>query len=87
MAIRCKFKCNSVTKTLSSRGKQVEGKWVTENIFLYTATLTPVYSDDPESENRKFWDATPSGKFEVGTIKEMPWNVGEDYFIDITPAG
>ena len=49
--------------------------------------MTPVYSDDPDSENRKFWDATPSGKLEVGTFSEMPWNVGEDYFIDINPAG
>ncbi|MDP9350386.1 MAG: hypothetical protein M3P51_02420 [Chloroflexota bacterium] len=52
-------------------------------------TAIPVYSPDPEHENKKFWDATPSGRLELyiqnpaafGTFQQ-----GREYYLDFTPA-
>jgi len=49
--------------------------------------LYPQYSNDPNSENKAFWDATPSGKLELTLTK--PEAVGmfesdKDYYIDIS---
>jgi hypothetical protein len=61
-------------------------KWVTEKRTLYGAKLSPVYSADPDSENKAFWDATPQGSFEVGSIHDGLFVPGNDYYIDITEA-
>ena len=73
--VRCKFKLNSVTHRKEYNGRDV-----------YDAKFNVVYSDDPTSENKRFWDATPSGEFSVSTIKELPWELGREYYLDITPA-
>jgi hypothetical protein len=49
--------------------------------------LTPVYSPDPESENRAFWEATPQGT--VNLVITNPagaavFEAGEEYFVDFT---
>jgi hypothetical protein len=48
--------------------------------------MTPVYSDKPDSENKKFWEFTPSGSFEMQAIHEGMFEPGKEYYIDITPA-
>jgi hypothetical protein len=61
---------------------------------FYDAVFTAVYAthgdsgivSDGQSEDRKFWEATPSGKFEVSTVREMPWEPGKSYYIDVTEA-
>jgi hypothetical protein len=94
MSVRCKFRCHSVHKNMTDKyekgtdgmyhpvpGVQVQGS---ENI-----RLTPVYSDDPTSENKKYWDATPSGELTMcitnpgafGQFEE-----GNEYYLDITLA-
>lgn len=83
MNVRCKFKCHSTMRTSEMRRGE-DG--VHRPHHLYTATMVPVYSDDPEDPNKKWWEATPNGRLEVGTWKEMPFEPGKEYFIDITPA-
>jgi hypothetical protein len=73
--MRCKFKLNEVTTR-----KQYDGK------LVYDAKMNAVYSDKPGDPNKAFWDATPGGQFTVSTIKQMPWEIGKEYFIDITPV-
>ncbi len=73
--IRCKFRCESVTEQVG---------WG-DHRTLFSAKFQAV-SGPEGSENRRFWDATPSGSFEMSTIKEMPFKVGEEYYFDITPA-
>jgi len=53
-----------------------------------TLELTPVFSNDPNHENKKFWDATPSGKIEISAKPEAleSFKVGDEYYIDFTPA-
>lgn len=73
--VRCKFKMHSVTQHQWGDGKVV-----------WDAEFSAVYGDKPDSENRAFWDATPSGTLKLTTIKQMPWVIGEEYYLDITPA-
>jgi len=74
MAVRCKFKCIEVSKRVG---------WG-ENKVLYAATMTPVTCDS--EENKKFFAATPAGKFEVSTVVVDLFEIGKEYYIDISPA-
>ena len=49
-------------------------------------TMQPVYSNDPESENKKFWEATPTGTIELGIKSEAgaEFEPGAEYYIDFT---
>jgi hypothetical protein len=73
---RCKMIC---TKT-------GEYKHNSEAKGQFTAEFQPVYSNDPDSENKKFWEFTPSGKLELGCINDQGFKAGKEYYIDITPA-
>lgn len=56
---------------------------------LTTVKLDPVYSPDPKSENGKFWNFTPMGKIELGTINKAAadaFELGKEYYIDFTRA-
>ena len=75
MKVRAKFNCSSVETVDQGQGKKI-----------YTAKFSPVYSDDPGSENKKFWEYTPCGSLELGTIKLMPFEVGKEYYLDIIEA-
>lgn len=52
-----------------------------------TISAAPVYSTDPASENKQFWDATPIGQFSV-TIPYSNasvldgFDVGVEFYID-----
>lgn len=75
--VRCKFRCDSVTKQQSGADSRP----------YFSATFVPVYSNDPSHPNKAFWDATPSGKIELLTTKEQASFVpGAEYFIDIASA-
>lgn len=72
MATRCKFRCNEVTD--HGGGKR-------------SVTLMPVYSADPNSENKAFWDATPSGNFQMSWINDkVKFEPGKEYYLDIQEA-
>jgi hypothetical protein len=82
----CKFRCDSIGQFAYNRSEQVDGKWVNVPQILYTVKMSPVYSADPESENKKFWDATPQGSFEMGAITDSSFEVGKSYLITVTKA-
>lgn len=76
--VRAKFKCTKITQ--SEGGDK-------ENPVLYSAEFAPVFGTAGESEeNKQFWKWTPSGKLELNTIKQMPFEVGKQYYLDITEA-
>lgn len=76
MTTRCKFKCDSVTILQPNNGKSPRN-----------VVLLPVYSNDPNSENKKFWDYTPSGKLEFTYINDaVKFEPGKEYVIDISEA-
>ena len=75
MATRCKFTCLSVTK---------RKHWNKEHPFNYEAEFSAVTSGS--DENDKFFAATPSGTLKVSTIVDDIFVVGNDYYLDISPA-
>lgn len=91
---RAKFRLNSYTTELHAGGhyEDRDGK----KVYVQdppqekrTLNLTPVYSDDPNSENRTFWNASPSGSIQLGVVNQAAWGmfeIGKEYYVDFTPA-
>lgn len=51
--------------------------------------MSPVYSSDPESENGKFFKATPWGQITLGTVNAeaaAQFTPGAEFYLDFTPA-
>lgn len=95
--VRAKFKVTRISSSMSSRSVrdasgqpvQKDGRWQYEQVEMRTIVLHPVCSDDPNSENKKFWDASPSGQLELGTINPDAWcqfELDKEYYLDFTPA-
>lgn len=80
MVIRAKFYVTQKETTANAPGQVVkQGKVV----------LGPVYSNDPHSENKAFWDATPSGKIEMWITNKSAYEgfeLGQTYYVDFTEA-
>lgn len=77
MSIRAKFFVQSITTSKSWSGPGLMG----------TVLLQPV--TDGSEENRKFYEATPGGKIELGTVNSealKQFNIGDEFYIDFTPA-
>lgn len=71
--IRAKFVVSKITRTFNWKGATIE--------------LTPVYSADPEHENKKFWDATPSGSIVLNINNPEAADafiLGEEHYVDFT---
>lgn len=95
--VRAKFRLNSFTTEMHSAAKRDEngnyikedGKYVYEQVEKRTLNFTPVYSDVPGSENKAFWDASPSGSIQLGVVNQEAWKhfeLGKEYYLDFTPA-
>jgi hypothetical protein len=61
-----------------------------EPVEMRTLKFQPVYGNgDPNHENTKFWNASPSGILTLGTINPAAWQafeLGKSYYLDFTPA-
>lgn len=67
--VRCKMKCLNV---VDHGDKQ-------------TVNMQAVYSNDPNHENKQFWDATPGGTFQMNYInKNTQFLPNREYYIDLT---
>ncbi len=78
MTVRAKFKVQSITTSARWNGPGTMG----------TVKLTPVTSGS--DENKKFYEATPSGEITLGTINEealAQFPIGAEVYVDFTPAG
>lgn len=55
-----------------------------------TIEMCPVYGNgDPNHENTKFWQASPSGKLEMNCVNEaasVQFELDKEYYLDFTPA-
>jgi hypothetical protein len=88
MTVRAKFQCVSVTHLIGSKKNQETGQY--EAAAMRSIKLTAVYANnDPNHENSKFWDASPSGTLELQVVNpaaaEM-FEAGKSYYLDFTPA-
>lgn len=78
MAVVAKFRVTRYETSLFDKPiyEVVEGqrKYVrSEKQEMRTIYMAPVYSEDPNSENKKFWDASPSGEIKLGTVNPAAW--------------
>ena len=74
MSVRAKFRVNNVS-TYPDGAARVE--------------MVPVYDSDPESENGKFFAATPWGQITIGTVSKAAAEqlaLGSEVYVDFTPV-
>lgn len=74
MQVRAKFRVHNI-KDQDASGAVIE--------------LHPVYSSDPSSENAKFFNATPWGSIQLGTVNPAAaaqFNPGQEFYVDFTPV-
>jgi hypothetical protein len=94
MSVRAKFRLNSYTTELhtSYPEKDANGRPDYSKPLpceKRTLNFTPVCSDRPDSENKQFWDATPSGSLQLGVVNPEAWKhfeIGKEYYLDFTLA-
>lgn len=91
--VRAKFRLNSYTTELHVKGyEQTDGKPDYKrpiHVEKRTLNFTPVYSDQPGTENKTFWDATPSGSLQLGVVNPEAWKhfeIGKEYYLDFAIA-
>lgn len=75
MTVRCKFTCTS---------KREYKHWDRTKPNLYEYLFTAVASGS--EENQKFFAWTPSGEVRVSTVRDGSFEVGQDYYLDLTLA-
>lgn len=72
--VRAKFVCNAKIPSYGTT----------------TVQFHAVYSSDPNSENKAFTDATPSGSLSISISDDKPalalFEQGKAYYLDFTPA-
>ena len=69
--------------------KNSEGYWKGKPAIQADYNFIAVYSEDPESENKKYWDATPSGQLILSCVNPAvlkEFVVDQEYYVDITPV-
>jgi hypothetical protein len=79
MTVRAKFRVARIERSLWKPGVEVQ-----------TIVLLPVYSENKDSENAKFYQATPSGEIRLGTVNAeaaAAFELEREYYVDFTPAG
>ena len=89
--VRAKFKVTEVKRSMSTGvvDRKEDGSPIYGNVEVQSVKLAPVYSTDPNSENKKFWDASPSGSIELGVVNQAAWSefeLDKEYYIDFTKA-
>lgn len=94
MSVKAKFKLDRYETTQHKRKIDPKGAWEESNLEkleMRTLILTPVYGNgDPNHENTKFWEATPTGEIKLGTVNPEAWKnfeLGEEYLITFEKAG
>lgn len=92
MSVRAKFRLLSYETTIYSRAERgADGQ--TTGAFrrqeMRTLKFAPVGYSAENNENAAFWDASPTGKLELGTVNPAAWSQFEldhDYYLEFTPA-
>ncbi len=81
--VRCKFTCITVTK----RKGWDSFEFVYEAEFQAVSKRDTAKTREDAIENEQFWAATPSGMLKVATIRADHFEVGKDYYLDMSLVG
>lgn len=88
--VRAKFKLVRYETMIGGRSvKNAEGKNVYNEAEIRNLVFQPVYSAVEGSENKAFWDATPTGEIKLGVINQEAWQhfeLNKEYYVDFSPA-
>jgi hypothetical protein len=91
--IIAKFKVQRVECSQIQRqkaGAKGYGKEDMETLEQRTLVLSPVYANgDPNHENSKFWNATPTGEIRLGVVNPEAWtqfDLGAEYYVRFDKA-
>jgi len=79
MTVRAKFWVSRIEKSIWA--------YAPNQKEMTTLVLQPVTSSEAGTENKKFWDATPSGEIKLGTVNPeaaQEFELGQEYYIDFT---
>jgi hypothetical protein len=82
MATRCKVKCQGIEKSMGSKNEN--GKWIESPVYTARFSAAP---SGTSPENAEFFAATPTVEMRLGTIRDDHFQVGQEYYVDFTPAG
>jgi len=85
MVVRCKFRL--VAQKNSEGSILKDGKWGSG--VVVSLEFIPVYASDKNPENKKFWEATPSGKIELNIVNPeavKEFELLKEYYIDFILA-
>lgn len=77
--IRAKFRCHIIRKFEATQYSKASER----------VSLHPVYDSNPEHENHKWSEATPSGEIEMSITNPDAcgkFEEGKEYFVDFTPT-
>ena len=77
MSVRAKFYITTLEPSHGGKGGTVK--------------LRPVYSSDPQHENKAFWDATPSGEIALQINNPQAFlyftdRIGKEFYVEFTQA-
>lgn len=87
---RAKFIVNAIERTMGSKEVTKDGKREYVPAEIVTVKLHPVYGNgDPEHENTKFWQASPSGSITLSVINLAAaelFELNREYYVDFRAA-
>jgi len=95
VAVTAKFTCTGYTTSLQTTYPHKKEDGTTdasrpESVEMRSVKFAPVYANnDPKHENSKFWNYTPMGSIDLGTINPGAWQhfeIGKEYYVDFSPA-
>jgi hypothetical protein len=93
MTVRAKFTYTGYSSSLTPRQIDPSKGWDATNleqVEMRSLRFSPVYGNgDPNHENTRLWQATPSGSVELGTVNPEAWaefELGREYYLDFTAA-
>jgi hypothetical protein len=87
MSVKAKFVVRRFESEITHKHNKETGEY--EPVEVRTVVLAPVYSNDPDSENKKFWDFTPSGEIKLGTVNPAAWQyfaLGDEHYVTFKKA-
>lgn len=67
----------------------VRAKFRVSNVSGTRVMLSPVYDSNPESENGRFFSATPGGHIDLQVMRPevvAAFQVGQAFYVDFAPA-
>lgn len=83
--VRAKFRVQRIERSIGTVWNAERGAY--EQTEIQTIVLTPVVSSELESENAKFYAATPGGQITLATVKAAAaaeFGLEREFYVDFT---